>query len=699
MAALLNAMKKECYIPLLTLKNTFMKKQIFIVLALFISSVCQAQILEKYIGTQDKSEVALDVKGLESGGSVIVGYITELDANNEYDHEATDMLITRVDPSGNVIWARKLGYPNATDMLVKVIVAQNGDFIAVGRTNYTPYFMDSLYVGTGTDGLAAIIRFDASTGAIIWERYVRSPTNHWNRKGDVYEDVIELDNNQICAVGVADLQPTYSDAMITLFDPGGNVMWHNVVDDPGSAGYFAVSQFKSRIFASGYFQGYTGYDLQVAEYDLSGNTVWSKRYDYTSYHTVSSQPLDCNWLKEMHVVGDELKIITTASLYFNLASHNSGILSLDNNTGNVLSLNMFDEPGKMCTNIGAVEYLDPSNAFYTINPANHLIDPRFPSPTSTIVNLSDPFLSHIDPAGASVVDTRRFLINGSQYIAGEDIYNSRVFYAGMGIDDIMQIGKHDIFYMRTDANLPGEDETECPVEIPPMWVQNVSVEFEDFDVSKSHVILVKEEHLEPQELELGTKDVCLEAPCHIDDIKYCGSWTNPYYFDFSTTTTPSVANVIWDFGDGTIVPATSITPMNHTYTTGGSYIVCVKQLNVQGVICSMQCITICVNAVPPRPAAQQASAIPKQTAGKTIEVEDIYPNPTNNTINIPINYSGSDELTIRIMSMNGTIVYDGKATVKGTQTLTVDVKKLVPGNYLCEIADRNGKVIKIVTKQ
>lgn len=470
-------------------------------LLLIYAGSSKAQIIEHYIGTPDHSEVALDVKGLEDGGSVMVGYVTTLN-NGAYDYKNADMLVVRVDAAGNVMWNKRFGTPDVADQLVKVIVDQDGHLIVVGHMGLAPYF----YTGNAV-GRATIMRINVNDGSLIWSRQLQSLTDNHNSKGDVYEDVVQLDNGNICAVGVRDFQPDFGDAMITLYDINGNVMWHRVVTEGGSGGFYSVAQWKDRIYAAGIFQGHTLFDLHVAEFDATGSVVWSSRYDYAAFHANVGYNVGCNWVKEMHVMEDGLKITTTVSQDYFANSNLAGILSLDLN-GGVMGLNMFNEPGIDNMNIGAVEYINSTDAYYTLNPAANGINAVYPSPWGSISNLAKPIFSNVDPTSSAVTGTRRFNIGGGQFLNGEDISNSKIHYSGLAVGNTNQVGLHDILYIKTDLGLPQQIDTRCPLQQPDLLHDAPGVIAEDFPIGLEDKFAVPDMPFEISEMPLVVKPVC-----------------------------------------------------------------------------------------------------------------------------------------------------------------------------------------------
>jgi|GEM_PF-1612623 len=484
-----------------------MKKKLTLItwLLLFCCSG-RAQILETYIGTPDRSEIALDVKGLPDGGSVIVGYSTLL-GGGKYDYQQSDMLIMRVDAAGNVVWNRRMGVDNKlSDKLVRVIIAKNGDIITVGHMGLEPYF----YGGTAV-GKATIMRIDPNTGNIIWIQRIMSPTGNKDPKGDVYEDVVELDNGNICAVGVRDWQPKYADGMITLFDPGGNVLWHRVVTQEGTSGFYAVTQQNDKIYTAGHFEGNSLNDLYVAEFDPSGSINWFKQYDYSIYHPVARQDIRCNWAKEIHIMGDYLKVATTVSDDSPMGFEMSGILTLNSANGSVMGSSIFNEPGQSHSNLGAVEYLNPNDAIFTTNPAAQAINPVYPNPNGTVINLSDPLLAGVDPMLATVSATWRPLSAGEQYLSGEDIAGGEVYYAGLALNNPKQFGQHDILYLKTPLGIPDASKMTCPSQKPRMSGQQVDVEERDYEPRLEEEVAITDIPFESTEDPLKTEPAC--DPC------------------------------------------------------------------------------------------------------------------------------------------------------------------------------------------
>ncbi|HEY9178127.1 MAG TPA: T9SS type A sorting domain-containing protein, partial [Flavipsychrobacter sp.] len=178
-----------------------------------------------------------------------------------------------------------------------------------------------------------------------------------------------------------------------------------------------------------------------------------------------------------------------------------------------------------------------------------------------------------------------------------------------------------------------------------------------------------------------------------------------FQYTFNVVTDPAGANVIWNFGDGSpTVGSTAGTPVNHTYAGPGTYTVCVQQLNSAGQVCDEECIDICIadNGGAQKPGRTQAQSSTLDISGKNsnLAVGNLYPNPTDGTLNIPVTAQTGEEVTVRIIRMDGVVMYDAKETLEqGKQTLKVNLGNLTPGNYMCEIRDNKTRNTRMFTKQ
>jgi hypothetical protein len=79
----------------------------------------------------------------------------------------------------------------------------------------------------------------------------------------------------------------------------------------------------------------------------------------------------------------------------------------------------------------------------------------------------------------------------------------------------------------------------------------------------------------------------------------------------------------------------------------------------------------------------------------------VFPNPTNNLLNVQYNLPKEDLITISLYNLQGKLVVEqqfGKQA-KGENQETIDITTLPAGTYICKIAGQNNIITKKVMKQ
>lgn len=663
--------------------------------------------LREYIGNDQRSEVILDIKALADGGSVMVGYSSQLQASGAYDYTTNDIIALRVDNTGAIVWYKRIGTAAAgggpaavEDKLHSVIVDNNGDFIAVGTVNFAPWYLNS-----ATPGFAAIFKFDANTGAYT-TNFVVEITGVEYEKGSVFTDVVQLDNGDLVAVGSNDARPGFSDGMITCFDPNTlAVNWNRILPIWNTDQLNSVDQQNDRIFVAGTYYTSNKGEMHILEIDATGNTIaWHNTYECTLPSGSTT-----NYLIDLQVENGELMVLNCiGNNWVPNTELKSGIMRVDMNTGAAISMYLFNNNGYSKSNTTAVDYTSNTEAYYATNPSNSFQSIAIPyTPLDPNFNISDAELAIVDPTNGSITDTRRLLHAGQQAISCLNILGSDIFYAGVSRNDPVQPGalnNHDIFYVISNAGLPNS-LGDCQAEEGEMESEQISIIEGTLNITPTQTHSTPPVNLFDIEDEMQVVLLCEEEPCNIEDMTWCGSLSNPFQYTFNVVTDPAGANVIWNFGDGSpTVGSTAGTPVNHTYAGPGTYTVCVQQLNSAGQVCDEECIDICIadNGGAQKPGRTQAQSSTLDISGKNsnLAVGNLYPNPTDGTLNIPVTAQTGEEVTVRIIRMDGVVMYDAKETLEqGKQTLKVNLGNLTPGNYMCEIRDNKTRNTRMFTKQ
>lgn len=76
-----------------------------------------------------------------------------------------------------------------------------------------------------------------------------------------------------------------------------------------------------------------------------------------------------------------------------------------------------------------------------------------------------------------------------------------------------------------------------------------------------------------------------------------------------------------------------------------------------------------------------------------------YPNPASDNITLAFSSKILQNLSIRILSQSGSVVYTDRVNVSGASIKIVDLSKLANGNYIIEISNGTGKIIEKIVKQ
>ncbi len=129
----------------------------------------------------------------------------------------------------------------------------------------------------------------------------------------------------------------------------------------------------------------------------------------------------------------------------------------------------------------------------------------------------------------------------------------------------------------------------------------------------------------------------------------------------------------WSWGDGNV--STGQTPGAHVYTQAGSYTVCLTVTNLAGT--DSVCKTVVISGINELDASAEIS---------------IYPNPTNNVINVMLNDALKGNAQLEILNPIGEVVISRKATGNNVEKFNMD--KLPQGVYFVRISGEGVKAIK-----
>ncbi len=234
-------------------------------------------------------ETFSDIKQTNDGGFILTGFTGSTDGDiTDSNNGDTDGLLLKLDKNFNVQWEQTFG-GDGGDVLYQTEELKDGSFVSVG-------YSDSDKTGEVTDGIyasfdALIAKFDKD-GNPMWNETIGAV------KVDMFNDVIELDDGNILALGKRQgssseiTSPEHGAAIngfIVKMDPtNGNVLWDKSIGT--YADYKEAVQIKNgNIILVG--EGKTGEEITdpgqggddglITIIDTDGNIIDNKLYGST----------------------------------------------------------------------------------------------------------------------------------------------------------------------------------------------------------------------------------------------------------------------------------------------------------------------------------------------------------------------------------------------------------------------------------
>jgi hypothetical protein len=161
--------------------------------------------------------------------------------------------------------------------------------------------------------------------------------------------------------------------------------------------------------------------------------------------------------------------------------------------------------------------------------------------------------------------------------------------------------------------------------------------------------------------------------------------SNPTLGGFTTfnNTSTDYLTSQWDFGDGS--PWSNADNPTHTYTSDGTFNVTLTVGNGCGIVIIMQQVVIV------------GTGIESLADGTSLE---LYPNPTSDLINVAFNGSKTHNLMVRVVDMNGQLVYtDAVGQYAGQYKNVIDLSTSAKGVYFVQLITDQGTINRKVVLQ
>ena len=188
------------------------------------------------------------------GGLVFTGYNTSLTSGG------SDMHIAKFDGSGNLLWDTVWGnLGNETGY--GVLEDSSGNFIVAGQSE-----------STGGAGLAdiAVVKFNSS-GVFQWDR-------QWGGTGNEYSYSIQLTSSGNYLIGGSSaLGAGSQDAVMLEYDPSGNLIWNQTWGSAANEVAYDVLQTRNGDYYVAGFTATSGNnDAAIVKYNKNREVVWEK---------------------------------------------------------------------------------------------------------------------------------------------------------------------------------------------------------------------------------------------------------------------------------------------------------------------------------------------------------------------------------------------------------------------------------------
>jgi hypothetical protein len=212
---------------------------------------------EKFFSVQDIGAAATWLSVDPFGNVIVTGYLRTFSSNPV----EVGLLTLKYDNNGNLLWSKLISGTWA--FAVRSIVDPSGNIYVTGRAwQYTATY-DFVTVKYAPDGTELWFdTFDQNGG-------FHTPTSM---------DLDQSNNLFITGGGL-------SGGLITvMYNSDGERQW--VKEESGSAGHSIRVDDNGGIFVTGSFYDVntgTGDDMMLLKYDISGNLVWQKFYDFGNY--------------------------------------------------------------------------------------------------------------------------------------------------------------------------------------------------------------------------------------------------------------------------------------------------------------------------------------------------------------------------------------------------------------------------------
>lgn len=222
-----------------------------------------------------------------------------------------DMFLLKYNASGNLLWAKSFGGPNA-DAATGVYLDQSGNCFVTGYFRSPAVVFDTTTLNNSTASIDIFLAKLDAAGNVLWAR-----SGGGTNTEEVSGIAVDAGGNCLITGRFSSATATFGTTVLTnssfnddmylvKYDPAGNVVWarsNNGWDD--DAGNAVAVDAGGNSYLAGYFRSDTIFfgstmlvnaygtnDMFFVKYDASGNVVWAKKIDGNDSDVGSSVSVD-----------------------------------------------------------------------------------------------------------------------------------------------------------------------------------------------------------------------------------------------------------------------------------------------------------------------------------------------------------------------------------------------------------------------
>jgi hypothetical protein len=304
---------------------------------------------------------------------------------------ASDVFVSKLDASGNYVWAKSMGGPSS-EFATSITVDLSSNVYTTGffqnNADFDPGVGVNILMTVGMNG-AFISKLDAS-GNFVWAKGTSSGDVISGESGTAIT-VDDSGNTYISGsfFGTSDFDPGAGTALITSagqndifflkLDNSGNHVWSKSIGGPGSDIVRAIDiDDNSNVYTSGYFDGSSDFDPGAGQVNLTSEgsfDVFVSKLDSSGNY---------NWAVAMGGTGSDFShsiVVDPAGNIFT-TGYFQDIVDFDPGAGNfILTQNASSESD------GFVHKMNPSSLSVEQGSFGHSIE-VFPNPSSANVYIS-----------------------------------------------------------------------------------------------------------------------------------------------------------------------------------------------------------------------------------------------------------------------------------------------------------------------